>query len=93
MKRLLPVLLLAGCACEPVARTEYQHVTVPVAVRAQPPAELTQPIAVPQELRFVPPDDAGASSALTPEGETALVQLIEDYVARIAAWHAWAVEE
>lgn len=90
MKRLLALsLLLAGCA-SPVVRTEYQRVEVPVSVRAVPPADLTAPVAVPPGLIFVSPDDPRASSALTAEGESALRELVNEYVARIAAWHAWA---
>lgn len=92
MKRLLVLsLLLAGCASQsPIVRTEYQRVEVPVSVRAVPPADLTAPVAVPPGLIFVSPDDPRASSALTAEGESALAELVNEYVARIAAWHAWA---
>ena len=101
MKILWPLLavivlltLLAGCAtpCKPIIKTQYQHVDVPIAVRATPPDELLEPIVVPNDLIFVSPTDARASSALTADGEAALTSLINEYAARLAAWHAWAAE-
>ena len=84
-------LLLSACATQaPVVRTEYQRVEVPVSVRAVAPQALLAPIPVPPELTFVSPDDPRASSALTAEGEAALTELVNEYVARIAAWNAWA---
>jgi len=93
VRRLIPVLaLLSGCATQPIVRTEYQRIEVPVAVRSIPPAELMAPVTIPPGLTFIPPTDASASSALTADGEAALTALINEYVARIAAWHAWASE-
>ena len=84
--------LLASCAAQPRVVTEYQRVEVPVYVRPTPPVALTAPVGVPDGLRFVAPDDPAATSALTADGEAALVRLIEAYVSRLAAWRAWAGE-
>lgn len=94
MRRVLAACLLyvlPGCASQsPIIHTEYQRVEVPVSVRAVPPAELTAPVAVPPGLTFISPDDPRASSALTAQGESALTELVNEYVARLAAWNAWA---
>lgn len=84
-------LFLSACATQtPVVRTEYQRVEVPVSVRAVAPQALLATIPVPPELKFVSPDDPRASSALTVEGEAALTEWVNEYVARIAAWRAWS---
>ena len=90
MRRLLAIALLSGCAAQPIVRTEYQRVDVPVSVRAVPPPELSSDI--PLSLKFISPTDPLASSALTVDGESALTALINEYVARLAAWRAWAAE-
>lgn len=91
---LIAVLLLAGCESAPVAppvvRTETVTVEVPVAVARTPPAELVQPYQPRRLPEFVPPDDAQASSALTPEGERRLLRLLSDLLARDEAWRVWA---
>lgn len=91
MRRLLAVLLLAGCAApEPQYITRTARVDVPVATRATPPPELVaryQPDPMPL---FVLPGDPAAKAALTGDGIDALWALIADLVARDAAWRAWA---
>lgn len=83
--------LLPACAAQcpaPVVHTEYQTVSVPVPTRPAPPPELTARIE--SRVQFVAPGMPTASSALTADGETALIELIQEYVARLAAWEAWA---
>ncbi len=85
---LLLVYSLTGCAA---VSPETVTVEVPVAVRAAPPAELTAPLAAAAPV-FVAPADAAATSALTPEGERRLRQLLHELLARLRAWAAWAAE-
>ena len=80
------LLLPAGCAS---VSQETVTVEVPVAVRAAPPAELTAPLAAPAPV-FVAPADPAATSALTPEGERRLRQLLHELLTRVRAWAAWA---
>lgn len=90
------VVLFAACGKKPpvvqpqvVEIIKTVEVTIPVPVKMQPPAELleSRPIPVPV---FVAPSDPNASSALTAEGERLLRGLIEELLARLAAWQAWA---
>lgn len=83
---LLTLFVLAGCT---TVSPETVTVEVPVAVRAAPPVELTAPLAAPAPV-FVAPADAQATSALTPEGERRLRQLLHELLTRVRAWAAWA---
>lgn len=89
-------LLFAGCGKKPpvvqptvVTVTETVEVKVPIAVKAEPPAELlaARRLSLPV---FVAPTDPQASSALTAEGERLLRGLIEELLAELEAWKAWA---
>ena len=87
--------LLVGCAGAPVKPppviiTEYRNVPTPILTKRTPPPELTGDVGVPSALVFVLPTDPQASSALTPAGEAALVELVERYRRALAAWRAWA---
>jgi hypothetical protein len=83
---LLLVHTLGACAA---VSPETVTVEVPVATRATPPAELTAPLDAAPPV-FVAPTDAQATSALTPEGERRLRALLEELLARLRAWAAWA---
>lgn len=87
--RLIPVILLAGCALRPPV-VEIQEVETPIFQRRTPPAELVKDYSPPRLPEFVKPDDPKASSALTRDGELVLKLLINDLVARDRAWRAWA---
>ena len=91
------LLLLSGCQSgsirEPVRAVETIEVKVPVPVRIEPPAELMAefvPAALPE---FTAPTDAGATSALTREGELRLKELLLDLRNQIRAWQVWAAEK
>jgi len=83
---LLVFALLVGCTTPPVTK----EVKVPVAVRAMPPAELLAPVSTDPLPVFVKPTDANATSALTPQGERRLKQLLLELFTRTLAWEAWA---
>lgn len=87
-------LLLAGLSCFLLAcasvSTETVEVKVPVAVRVVPPPELTAPLAVDPLPVFVAPADPAATSALTPQGERDLQQLLLELLTRLRAWAVWA---
>lgn len=92
------VLIVAFAACGKktppvVTPPEIRTVTVevPVPVKAQPPAELLTAQTFPLPI-FIAPSDPGASSALTAEGERLLRGLIEELLAKLRAWEAWAKE-
>jgi hypothetical protein len=91
----LCLLALVGCGAKKpptiVKVIETQRIEVPVPVERRPPAELLAH-AQPALPVFVAPSDPAASSALTDEGERLLRALIEELLARIAAWQAWATE-
>ncbi len=82
------VAIVPACAGKP--RVELIEVKVPVPIKAQPPEELRAPLPSDPLPDFVPPTHAGASSALTPEGEQRLKGLILDLWVRLKAWEAWA---
>lgn len=89
-------LCLVGCGHKkpPVLvppKVETVTVEVPVVVKVKPPAELLSAVTPPLPV-FVAPSDPQASSALTVEGERMLRGMIEDLLARIRAWEAWAKE-
>jgi hypothetical protein len=87
---LTAALLIGGCATtEPVRLVETVRVDVPVPTRMEPPAELLAPHVADLPV-FVLPSDAAATSALTPDGERKLRQLINDLLTRLEAWRAWA---
>ena len=93
MKRwlMLLALALAGCAGAPVAPVvRTVEVKVPVPVRREPLPELMAPYRPAAPLVFVAPGDPKATSALTPEGEKRLRDILEDFLARDRAWQAWA---
>lgn len=73
-------------------RLEPVRVSVPVAVRREPPPELLAPYRAQALPVFVLPSDPNASSALTPEGERQLRALLSDLMARDEAWRAWGSE-
>jgi len=75
---------LHGCAHESVI-----EVKVPVAVKAEPPAELRAPLDFARLPVFVRPDDPKATSGLTEEGERSLKRLLLDLFMRVRAWEAW----
>ena len=92
---ILGIALLAACSGAPVKPppviiTEYRNVPTPILTKRPPPPELTSDVGVPSALVFVLPTDPQASSALTPAGEAALVELVERYRRALAAWRAWA---
>ena len=68
---------------------EPVEVKVPVLVERVPPPELLGPLTAPLPT-FIAPADPNASSALTVEGERLFRAIVEDLLARIAAWEAWA---
>jgi hypothetical protein len=74
----LLILAFVGCGAK--------QIPAPTIV---PPSALLEPVTAPLPV-FVAPSDPKASSALTPENERLLLALIEDLLARIAAWKAWA---
>ncbi len=88
-------LLFAACGHKkpvvqpPEIRTV--EVKVPVPVKLTPPPELLAPVNPPLPV-FISPFDPQATSALTAEGERLLRGMIEDLLARIKAWQAWAKE-
>ncbi|WP_431861328.1 hypothetical protein [Azospirillum sp.] len=57
--------------------------------RAEPPAELLEPITAPAGV-FVPPGTAGALACVTPSGKNGLVVYVDALRQRVAAWEAWA---
>lgn len=63
---------------------------VPVHVKAEAPPELMAPYKPTVVPVFVAPADPTASSALTPAGEKALRDILEDLTARDQAWRVWA---
>ena len=85
-------LVLAGCSTlpRPPAEIRTVEVKVPVPVRRDAPGELLTPLKPGALPRFVSPADPKASSALTPDGERSLKEIIADLLARDAAWRAWA---
>ncbi|MDT0635091.1 hypothetical protein [Spectribacter hydrogenoxidans] len=87
----LGAVALAGCCGTPDVRTVTRTVTVdvPVPVKADAPPELTAPPDLPLPA-FIVPGDPDASSALDPDGETALRRMILELLARERAWRAWA---
>jgi hypothetical protein len=91
----LLILAFVGCGAKQIpAPTIVREVVtvevkVPVLVERVPPSALLEPVTAPLPV-FVAPSDPKASSALTPENERLLLALIEDLLARIAAWKAWA---
>lgn len=97
MRRLwlcVGVLGLVGCGAKQlppqiVTIREPIEVKVPVPTRVPPPPELLVPLHPPLPT-FVDPTDSTASSALSADGERLLRALIEELLARIAAWEAWA---
>lgn len=94
----LLALALALTACgstrAPPARVIYRDVHVPVPYREPAPAALMAcPGALPRPI-FVPvPNGSGATSGLTPEGESQLRDLVERPLTCLDAWRAWAREE
>lgn len=79
---------LKGCA-----HPQTVEVQVPVAVKADPPPELREPLDLSRLPVFVRPDDPQATSALTDEGERSLKQLLLDLLLRVRAWEAWGNAE
>lgn len=79
---------LKGCA-----HPQTVEVQVPVAVKAEPPPELREPLDFSRLPTFVPPDDPKATSALTDEGERSLKRLLLDLLMRVRAWEAWGKAE
>lgn len=88
---LVTALSLAACSGTPEIRERVRtvEVKVPVPTYRAPPPELATPPAL-AAPRFVPPSDAQASSALTPQGEAVLRALIGELLARERAWREWA---
>jgi hypothetical protein len=92
-------MFVAACGKEPpivepqiVKVVETVEVMVPVAVRPVPPAELLEPLKFILPV-FVAPSDPSASSALTAEGERLLRGLVEELIAHLEAWKAWAKKD
>ena len=85
MKRLLLIpLVVVGCAT--------RVIEVPVTSKAVPPADLVEPFVPKERPRFIYPNDADASSCLTPEGERQLREMILDLMSRYEALRAWSTE-
>lgn len=81
---LMLCLLLPACAAAPL------EVKVPIITKAIPPVELADPYQPKAVPKFVSPDDKRATSAMTPEGERLLQELLLEMKTRIRAWEAWA---
>ena len=93
MRYLVTSLLLTTIACghKPPVVQPPTIVQVPVVVHATPPPELTAPLA-PTLPVFIDPRLPAASSALDTENERILRALVNDLLARIIAWEAWAYD-
>lgn len=91
---ILITIMVSGCSLtarqpDPVVIREPIRVEIPVATRAQPPAELLAPLS-PERPVFVAPTDPRATSALTADGEKLLRRMLIDLTVRLDAWRAWA---
>lgn len=90
MKKLISVFILSlSLACSHNPKVQTVEIKVPVPVQAVPPPELLAPLNA-QIPFFISPIDPKASSALDQENERIFRALINDLLARIAAWQAWA---
>jgi hypothetical protein len=78
-------LLLAGCG-------GTQLVKVEVPTKIHPPADLVEPLSKEHRPTFVYPNDSGASSCLTPEGERQLRELFLELLGKYEALRAWAID-
>jgi hypothetical protein len=87
---LIAVLVLAGCTCQPETITKTITVEKPIQIRDEPPPELAAPLAL-QAPTFVSPSDAGATSALTPQGERELKELLDALLGRVEQWEAYGL--
>jgi hypothetical protein len=93
----LAIAVIVGCggkkvpvpAPTVVKIVETVEVKVPVPIKAAPPTELLTPLTPPLPV-FLSPADPKSSSALSVEGERLLRALLEELLARIRAWEAWA---
>lgn len=84
------LVLMTGCET-PRQAVQVQEVHIPVPVARTVPDVLLEPIEV-DKPAFVSPGDPAASSALTPQGERALKDLLLAMQGRLEAWKAWATE-
>ncbi|MEQ9519468.1 MAG: hypothetical protein RLN89_08510 [Parvibaculum sp.] len=84
------LILMTGCET-PRQPLQVQEVHIPVPVAREVPAVLLEPIEADKPV-FVSPADPAASSALTPDGERALKDLLLAVQGRMEAWKAWATE-
>ncbi len=93
MRRLVALLLLTTTACvhKPPVTQPPVIVQVPVVTHATPPPELTGPLTTTLPV-FIDPRLPAASSALDTENERVLRALVNDLLARIIAWEAWAYD-
>lgn len=92
---LVCLLLLAGCAAQPVKEVIKVpvEVKVPVYIQAVPPGELSRPYVPVNIPEFVSPLDKSAIVALTPEGLDRLKVILRTLVTRDKAWREWANKE
>lgn len=84
---IIALFLLPGCST--TSRLEPPTI-VPVAVQAEPPAELLEPIEPPMNV-FVAPGDPAAVACIDPDGRDAMVRYVDALRARVRAWSAWAL--
>lgn len=88
--------MIGGCAGDPPIRDvelvacEPVHVNVPVAVRVRAPDSLLAPLAAGLPIFIEPGPDA--TSCLTPAGEQAMIDFVDECAGRLDAWRAWDQE-
>ncbi|MGQ3049865.1 MAG: hypothetical protein ACT6Q8_24180 [Niveispirillum sp.] len=79
------LMFMPGCTSAPPPPT-----LVPVAVQADPPPELLEPILPPSAV-FIAPGDPTAVACIGPAGRDAIVRYVDDLRTRVRAWSAWAL--
>lgn len=84
------LVMLAGCAAEPVVVYRSLEVKVPVPVYRVPPAALLEHYAPATTEVFISPLAPTATTALSEEGLNQLKTILRTMKVRDDAWRAWS---
>lgn len=87
------VVLIAGCASDPVTEVQTEQVKVPVERMPQAPGQLRDDYQVPTLPTFVALDHENATMALTKAGARDLQLLLDSLDTRRRAWRTWYMEQ